>query len=268
MPKVASSSSSSAKSARRSHHSVIARNEETGIQERITITQDTRERFKHVGQPRKVVKPIVRPLIKRILSPEYIAERDAAYEADLVYMRQVADIIAQKRRLEERLQNPPLLSRISAARPETPEPVEPEPEKVLPKFHKTKHTRRYTDYAKMVDAAAKSIDRLRVHWKKSYDRLEEELVPNGTLQLAHERTGSTLCQVDRFLLLWNKGVPTWTHKEWRYIKRDLKAIEAAMEERPDKGGKARKLDMGSKEDLWKIIDNVAKLKDIFTYLKL
>ena len=55
---------------RRTPYTVPARNESTGLIERISVSAETRMKFKDIGKPRKVVKPKNVPLIKRITTPE------------------------------------------------------------------------------------------------------------------------------------------------------------------------------------------------------
>ena len=72
---------------RRAPYTVPARNESTGLIERIAVSTETKMKFKDVGKPRKVVKPNNIPLIKRITTPEERFKLNRAFDQDLIVNR-------------------------------------------------------------------------------------------------------------------------------------------------------------------------------------
>ena len=76
---------------RRAPYTVPARNESTGLIERISVSAETKMKFKDVGKPRKVVKPKNVPLIKRITTPEERFNLNRAFDQDLDRQQMAAE---------------------------------------------------------------------------------------------------------------------------------------------------------------------------------
>ena len=64
------SANTTTSSRRSAPYSVPARNEVTGLRERITLSKASKAKFTNVGKPRKVVKPKNVLLIKQITDPK------------------------------------------------------------------------------------------------------------------------------------------------------------------------------------------------------
>lgn len=189
-------------------YTVSAQNYVTGRRERITISVPTQEKFHQVGRRRPVIKPKNVPLIKRF-DPEFTAAIMAEHEQELADKRLCANLL-QKRRLLDRVEGAvklPLADRI--APPSAPyKPPQPIPSDLH--FRKTKLMSRQREYLEMLDAVFKRVTPV---YKKVKD--------TGT----GEKIVELFDVLDQISGMFERNeTDGFTHKQWRQLKRDFKAI--------------------------------------------
>ena len=199
-----------------------------------------------------MVKPKNLPLIQRI-DPEFQAEKTQEFEEHIERLQLLSQYVTQKRLLE-RLSNsqPSLAERIEPKDIEVPQPV---PAKELPRFKKTKIMNRQNEYYVLFDAAAQRLQIIHGKWKIEMARNLQSTPSDESLTRRYEAMGrvfSRFQEVNQAFQDEYQG--KLTHAQWRYVKRDLKAI-----------GKVEIKALHSRWD--KISMAVAELKDIFNYLE-
>lgn len=182
---------------------VLAKHEPLGLLERITISN----KFKEVGKPRRIPKPVHQSVISRPFDPELAQE--AQEEID------------RKGLLARLTQHHSLLDRISASGPSLLERMDLDPTpiievKPLPniRFRRTKILLRTEEYNNLFAATADRLDPL-------YDKLKQDGVVSEEIRVRLERMG------DEFDTLYHgleERAHALTNKQWRCIKRDLKRI--------------------------------------------
>ena len=214
-------------SRRSAPYTIPARNEVTGLRERITTSKATRDKFMNVGKPRKVVKPRSVPLIKR-LDPEYremIAEDQHEHDKSLARKRRWAEEIQQnsllKRLNVKKADKLPLLQRITSEEPPSTSTTYRIPEK---KIRKISTDKRHDDYKVLINATQTRLDSL-------YKRIKEEEYdltqhPNKHIQERYESVAKLIDYVDQVVGIFkDKDLSTHlTNADWRKLKRDVKAI--------------------------------------------
>ena len=211
---------------RRAPYTVPARNESTGLIERIAVSAETKIKFKDVGKPRKVVKPKIVPLIKRITTPEERFELNRAFDQDLDRQQMAAEhrrLQSLQERLEKREADALRLSeRLGLQLPE-PEPV---PTYSIPKqkFRKVSLTKRQRDYLVMVRATAERLAGLRIRVDEEGEILKNH--PDYNVQRRYESVAKVMDWVDQLLNVFTTPGESdgFTHSDWRRLKRDLKLI--------------------------------------------
>lgn len=251
MPKVTNAPTPSS-SSRANKHTVIARDEVTDKVEKIRISAQIRARYANVGKPRKVVKPKVLPLIKRI-DLEFQAEKSLEYDEHIERLRLQHEYVVQKRLIEQLSDNPlPLADRIAPKEIEVPQPV---PAKELPQFKKTKIMLRQNEYYVLFDAAAERLQSIHDKWKTEMARNLSLASPDGSLTHRYEQMGRVFAKFQEVNQAFQDDYQgKLTYAQWRYIKRDLKEI-----------GKVKIHCLHAR---WDIVSTaVAGLRNLFEYLE-
>ena len=184
---------------------VHARNEPTGLLERITISDP--HRFDSVGKPRRVNNPAHKPIIHRPYDPEL-----AQQSQDDINRLSLLARLTHERRLLDRISEPapPLIERIAPAY-EAPQP--------LPDVHfrKTKIIERTKNFTTMFEATATRLEPL----MQKVQAFEEE--EGGTIP-ERKQLSQMLDGLDTLYYELEAKAPKLSNKHWRFIKRDLKRI--------------------------------------------
>lgn len=158
---------------------VAAKDEPRGLIERISISKETRERYKDVCKRRPTYKPKREVVKTHAADPEIVKQGDE----DLARMGLLSRLVTEKRRLEDRISNPlPLIERLK-----TPPPVFIPPPVVIPEkaFFKKEHiNRRIQEFRPVLDAVKERFDPWvmnlnffeGVHYHKGIPNLPDEVL--------------------------------------------------------------------------------------------
>ncbi|EED77375.1 predicted protein, partial [Postia placenta Mad-698-R] len=149
---------------------VTAKHEPTGLLERIAIHNT--HKFDDVGKPRRIVRPTIKPLIRRPFNPER-AEK-AKHDIEELALRAH---LFKKQQLLDRISDPapPLIDRIDM---QAGPSYEYEPPKPLPDIHfqRTKILLRTSEYNEMFAATADRLEPVFARMEKEEGSLELEVV--------------------------------------------------------------------------------------------
>ncbi|KAI0083779.1 hypothetical protein BDY19DRAFT_910328 [Irpex rosettiformis] len=221
------SANSTTSSRRSAPYTILARNEVTGLRERISITSATKAKYANIGKPRKVVKPRCTPLIKR-LDPEYremIAEDQHERDESLARKRRWAEEIQQESLLErlaiQKAEKLSLLERMDLQYPGSPYASYSIPNK---KIRKISTDKRHDDYLTLVNTTAERLNILRQHLVDEGTRLSQR--PSERIKERHQSVAKLIDYVDQVVDIFRDKDLTsgLTHSDWRALKRDCKAI--------------------------------------------
>lgn len=202
-------------------YTIFARNATTGGAEIINISSATQNKFKDVGK-RPIPKRPRHPTHRYRFDPELRAEADAQYEIDTLRLRLLNEDM-RKQSLAERIGEPHIsLEQRLEHFPAVVEELGVEPEKVLPKFKKTKIMNRQREYGDMIDSVARKLGRL-------HDILTQKM----SQEAAHPtQMMSKYLDVAQVITAFNKLNTSWeeyqgklTNKQWRVLKADLKGFK-------------------------------------------
>ena len=208
MPKVTSSR----------RNTISARNEATGLLERISISRETIDKFANVGKPRRVYKPVVKPLIKRF-DPDFQAEINAQFEQHIDHLKESAQAVADKQREERYLS---FLNNMQLQYPLDPYvPPEPLPKELF--FRRTKILNRCTEYTNMLEATKKRLKPVKAKLLReealfkrfnSWDKEKREV---------SDKIHSLLDCLDQ-IEGWLKDEDQITNATWRRMRTDFHTI--------------------------------------------
>lgn len=199
----------------RRRFSVLAKDETTGIFERVTPRATVLEKFENVGKRRKPYKPKVKPVITNPLSLE---ERTALQEE--TELENWARGEQARRFAEENKKS--LADRLSSPTPvQSQDKVEAgdssiEEKKPLPKFKKSKIMHRIKEYQKILDA---TWARCRLTFIQVVP-LIHILGPNGRDRILEFKKQLEFTR-DNLELIGHSISP----KEWRHIRNDCHKIK-------------------------------------------
>lgn len=147
-------------------HSVIARNEVTSLYERISLSKETRDRYKDVCRPRKIRKPEHKPIIHRThTTAEWVAIQRAQRE-EAAAQELFSRLTMEERKLEDRISSPPppLIERIAPVRPDY-QPPAPIPKRL--RFRKESKIRRIPEFKPLINATY-------IRLKPLFEKLQKE----------------------------------------------------------------------------------------------
>ncbi|KAF9439517.1 hypothetical protein P691DRAFT_769542 [Macrolepiota fuliginosa MF-IS2] len=204
-------------------NSIIAFEEMTGLAERITISQETRDKFKDAGKTRKAIHPPPScPLILHILSTEEYAEKYKEFDEHTNKLSLLACLTPKP--LIERLTLEDVTSTISFVSPRINlEPREYTPYTPSPpiptnlRIHKTKYLLRIQEFHKLIQP---TMDRLEPVFKA----LEQRVQDLSLLQekLAEEVLNDPLWEWFNQLQVIERDIEEIGHKfkngDWRKLK--------------------------------------------------
>lgn len=203
------------------HH--IARNEITGVREKITPTEETRLKYVNLCKPRPVYKPKNKKVVVTPLTAEEQDEVDREWALEMA-ARSLQSRITMERRLEERLGDKisevPLVERLSA--PFEYQPAPPIPDDI--KFRKTKILKRIEEMKTPLETVKQRFDPLFLALKEEDVRISQGLPER--VPIAH-RNGCWRVY-DRFQEIYDSievEGHNWDNKHWRYLKGTLKKFK-------------------------------------------
>lgn len=132
---------------------VTAKDEPRGLIERISISKETRDRYKDVCKRRPAYKPKREVVKTHAADPEIMRQGDE----DIARLGLLSRLLTEKRKLEDRISNPPpLIERLA-----TPPPVFVPPPVVIPKdafFKKEYINRRVQEVRPILEAVKERFD--------------------------------------------------------------------------------------------------------------
>ena len=222
------SANTTTSSRRSAPYSVPARNEVTGLRERITLSKASKAKFTNVGKPRKVVQPRHTPLIKR-LDPEYramIAEDQREHDESLARKCRWAEEIQQKTLFErlniKKAEKLSLLQRIELE--DSPLDLSEAYNIPAKKIRKHSTDKRHDEYAKMANATDRRLTTLcRRIVEEGYDLTQH---PDKVVRERYESVTRLVDYVYQVAVLFKDKDKTrhFTNRDWRKLKVDFKAI--------------------------------------------
>lgn len=182
-----------------------------GLLERISVSKEIRDRYKNVCKRRPIPKPKHEVVMTHAADPEIMRQGDE----DIARLDLLARLVAEKRKLEDRLSNPPppLIKRLT-----TPPPVFIPPPVIIPEkaFFKKEHiNRRVQEVQPILDAIKERFD----PWVIALNHMEQ--VHKGLPGVSDE-------VLDKVWLMWKnfedvyenfdkKPGHRWTNAVWRGI---------------------------------------------------
>ncbi|KAJ3577041.1 hypothetical protein NP233_g61 [Leucocoprinus birnbaumii] len=146
---------------KKSKHTIFALDETTCQMEKITISSDTRRKFKDAGKVRKVFKPPKpEPIQTPTFSPERLQEIQQEHKEHLSSLPLLARLTSERKCLVDRLSDPPLplIQRIEPHPYHIPPPI---PNTLH--FHQTKKLLRIKEFKELVEP---TFDRIRPFFDK------------------------------------------------------------------------------------------------------
>lgn len=190
------------------------RNDITGQREEVIGTVDT-PHLREIGRPRRQkYTPYKKPVFH--YDPEYMAQCVADAEEDLTRLRRLHELVMEERRQERladrisdiKLDDKPLIERVTPAYVPDIKP--------LPNinFKKIKIQKRQQELDNVIKAAGYRIHIFRM--KKELRDVRSDL---------KEEVEKFLQRFDEFATTFPQRVQKYTNKDWRCIKRDLKAVK-------------------------------------------
>ncbi|EED83348.1 predicted protein [Postia placenta Mad-698-R] len=182
---------------------ITTKHEPTGLLERIAI--HNMHKFNDVGKPRRIVRPTIKPLIRRPFNPER-AEK-AKHDIEELALRAH---LFKKQQLLDRISDPapPLIDRIDM---QAGPSYEYKPPKPLPDIH----FQRTKILLRTSDRQADRLEPVFARMEKEEGSLEPEVVAKV------RRMGDGFDELYHGL---EKKARRLTNRHWRVIKRNLKRI--------------------------------------------
>ena len=193
------------------------RNAVTGEREEVEGTVDA-PHLRNIGRVKRQRYAPYRPPVARH-DPEYTAQCMEEFMEHTAYLRRVSELVMERRRLDQlgnlanrisnvKISDTPLIDRV-----EKPAYVPPKPVPSID-FKKLKYQKRQQELGPVIDATR---DRIEI-FKKYATRRKVELKHDEVIELFLRR-------FDDFYDTFEKMAQKYTNKQWRLIKRDVKAVK-------------------------------------------